>query len=119
MSATKGQLDPANAPVSDLRDLVLAVYVQILTLEFSDESSTSMMTPYWANQSCDPFTDRKLPCILGTYTQYAVNVSSIDEIKETIAYAKKKNIRLVIRNTGHEYVKTPARTFLCKALTFS
>lgn len=66
-----------------------------------DESSTSMMTPYWANQSCDPFTDRKLPCILGTYTQYAVNVSSVDQIQKTIAYAQKKNIRLVIRNTGH------------------
>jgi len=66
----------------------------------------SMMTPYWANQSCDPFTDRALPCILGTYTQYAVNVSTVAQIKKTIAYAKKKNIRLVIRNTGHWYVTT-------------
>ncbi|KAF8429694.1 FAD binding domain-containing protein [Tirmania nivea] len=66
-----------------------------------DESSTSMMTPYWANQSCDPFTDRARPCILGTYTQYAVNISTVAQIKKTIAYAKKKNIRLVIRNTGH------------------
>ncbi|KAF8471233.1 hypothetical protein BDZ91DRAFT_718151 [Kalaharituber pfeilii] len=66
-----------------------------------DKSSTSMMTPYWANQSCDPFTPREQPCELGTYTQYAVKVTSIGQIRIALWFARWKNIRLVIRNTGH------------------
>jgi hypothetical protein len=33
---------------------------------------------------------------------YAVNVSSPAEIAKTMQYAVDKNLRLVIRNTGHE-----------------
>ncbi|KAJ5215361.1 isoamyl alcohol oxidase [Penicillium cinerascens] len=35
---------------------------------------------------------------------YAVNVSSPAEISRTMTYAAEKNLRLVIRNTGHDYM---------------
>ncbi|KAH8194283.1 hypothetical protein TruAng_011556 [Truncatella angustata] len=43
------------------------------------------------------------PCELGNYVHYAADVSGPEDIKSTIAFAREKNIRFVIRNTGHDY----------------
>lgn len=60
------------------------------------------MSALWANQSCDPFTPRAAQCVIGTYVQYAVNVTNADQVAKTVKFAHDKNIRLVVRNTGHE-----------------
>ncbi|KAF2724761.1 FAD/FMN-containing isoamyl alcohol oxidase MreA [Polychaeton citri CBS 116435] len=65
--------------------------------------SASVMAPFFANRSCDPFLPRSYRCIIGTYVQYAVNVSSADDVSKSIDFVRKNNIRLVIRNTGHDY----------------
>ncbi|KAJ3341175.1 hypothetical protein HDU93_005584 [Gonapodya sp. JEL0774] len=62
------------------------------------------MAPFFANQSCDPFYPRTTQCTLGNYVVYAVNASCADEIRATILFARKYQIRLVIRNTGHDYL---------------
>ncbi|KAF4122232.1 FAD/FMN-containing dehydrogenase [Geosmithia morbida] len=69
----------------------------------SVNSSSSVMAPLFANASCDPFTSRSTPCTLGNYVVYSVAVSSSDDIRKTIRFADSHNIRLVIRNTGHDY----------------
>ncbi|RAH43074.1 FAD-dependent oxidoreductase [Aspergillus brunneoviolaceus CBS 621.78] len=69
-----------------------------------DASSSSIMAAAVANESCDPFAASTGTCRLGNMVSYAVNVSSPAEIAQTIAYAAEKNIRLVIRNTGHDYM---------------
>ncbi|KAJ7776003.1 hypothetical protein DFH07DRAFT_73735 [Mycena maculata] len=68
------------------------------------QSSSSMMTPFFANLSCDPFTAPDDPCVIGTYVQYAVNVSRPAHIYKTLDFVKKHNIRFVLRNTGHDYM---------------
>ncbi|EUC29960.1 hypothetical protein COCCADRAFT_7910 [Bipolaris zeicola 26-R-13] len=68
------------------------------------ESSSSVMAPFFANQSCDPFQPRDRPCELGNYVRYAVNASGPLDIQNAVNYATQKNIRLVIRNTGHDYL---------------
>ena len=65
-------------------------------------SSSSTMAPFFANQSCDPFLSRTIPCTLGNYVDYAINVTEGSDISKGVAFATKHNIRLVIRNTGHE-----------------
>lgn len=62
------------------------------------------MAPWFANQSCDPFQPASRPCELGNYVRFAVDVQSVSDIQATIAFAKHKNIRFVIRNTGHDYL---------------
>lgn len=62
------------------------------------------MAPFFANQSCDPWTPRERPCELGTYVRYAVNATGPDHIAAAINFAREKNVRLVIRNTGHDYL---------------
>lgn len=62
------------------------------------------MAPFFANQSCDPWTPRERPCELGNYVRYAVNVTGPDDIISAVNFAQEKNIRFVIRNTGHDYL---------------
>ncbi|MCJ1250002.1 hypothetical protein MMC30_007228 [Trapelia coarctata] len=62
------------------------------------------MSPFFTNLSCDPFTSEAKPCTLGNYVDYAVNVTAPADISEGIAFAKRHNIRLVVRNTGHDYL---------------
>lgn len=72
--------------------------------EIHYESSSSVMAPFFANQSCDPFQPKERPCKLGNYVAYAVNASGPEDIQRTIAFATQNNIRLVVRNTGHDYL---------------
>jgi hypothetical protein len=67
-------------------------------------SSSSVMAPFFANQSCDPFQPEARPCLLGNYVRYAVDASSSADIQAAVSFAKSKNIRFVIRNTGHDYL---------------
>ncbi|KAK7962720.1 uncharacterized protein PG986_003545 [Apiospora aurea] len=64
----------------------------------------SPMASFFANLSCDPFTPRHAPCSVGAYVSYAVNASGVSDYRATVAFAKKHNIRLMIRNTGHDYM---------------
>jgi hypothetical protein len=66
--------------------------------------SASVMAPFFANQSCDPFTARSKPCTLGNYVAYAVEAESAADVAATVNFASKNNIRFVIRNTGHDYL---------------
>ncbi len=60
------------------------------------------MDGYSQNRSCDPFADPSVPCLLGTYSSYAVNVSAPEHIAATIKFAARNNIRFLVKNTGHE-----------------
>jgi len=67
-------------------------------------SSSSIMAPFFTNMSCDPFTAQDARCIIGTYVQYAVNASSSNEYRAALSFATTRNIRLAIRNTGHDFL---------------
>lgn len=62
------------------------------------------MYPVWLNKTCDPFTSPDTECALGNYAAYSVNVTTPEHIATTVKFAKENNIRLVVKNTGHEYV---------------
>ncbi|KAL8963039.1 MAG: hypothetical protein Q9193_000645 [Seirophora villosa] len=61
------------------------------------------MAPFFANRSCDPFLPPASPCETGNYVSYAINVTKPSDIAKGVAFATEHNIRLVIRNTGHDY----------------
>ncbi|KAL9946053.1 hypothetical protein D7B24_000603 [Verticillium nonalfalfae] len=67
-------------------------------------SSSSVMQTYFANQSCDPFTDRAKPCTLGNYVSYAVDVECSSDVARALKFAKANNLRVVVRNTGHDFL---------------
>ena len=63
---------------------------------------SSIMQAYWANFSCSPFTATSKKCHVGDYVRYTINVTSEQDIIAGIHFAQQKNIRLVVKNTGHE-----------------
>ncbi|KAF2135655.1 uncharacterized protein K452DRAFT_293052 [Aplosporella prunicola CBS 121167] len=69
-----------------------------------DASSSSIMAAAVANESCDAFTPRAQPCVAGSTVAYAVKASDASDIAQTISFARSKNVRLVVRNTGHDYM---------------
>ncbi|KAK1139768.1 hypothetical protein N8T08_011164 [Aspergillus melleus] len=68
------------------------------------ESSSSVMAPYFANNSCDPFHPPGKPCTLDNYVVYAVNASTPEHVTRALQFVRDHNIRLVVRNTGHDYL---------------
>ncbi|KAI0103176.1 putative oxidoreductase [Nemania sp. FL0031] len=45
---------------------------------------------------------RDMPCQQGRVSHYSANVRSALHVQKTIMFAKKHNLRLVIKNTGHD-----------------
>ncbi|KAI0095757.1 putative alcohol oxidase [Nemania sp. FL0031] len=68
------------------------------------KTSSSIMAPFFANNSCDPFAPRDSPCVVGAYVRYAVDARSASHYQAAIKFATKHNIRLVVRNTGHDWL---------------
>ena len=62
------------------------------------------MAPAVANETCDPFTPESEHCTLGNMVVHSVNKSHPSDYSATIAFARARNIHLVVRNTGDEYV---------------
>lgn len=47
---------------------------------------------------------RDSPCTVSALQRYAVNVSGVEDVQTTLRFAREHNVRLVIRNTGHDYL---------------
>ncbi|KAL5115253.1 hypothetical protein ACEQ8H_006845 [Pleosporales sp. CAS-2024a] len=67
-------------------------------------TSSSIMQAYFAGQTCSPFTDRSIPCTLGNYVAYAVKATSPADVVAALKFAKAYNVRLAVRNTGHDFL---------------
>lgn len=68
------------------------------------QTSSSVMASLFVKQSCDPFLPPDSQCELGAYIQYAVDARGAADYQRTIEFTRSHNIRLVIRNTGHDYL---------------
>ncbi|KAM0811389.1 putative Fad-dependent isoamyl alcohol oxidase [Seiridium cardinale] len=62
-----------------------------------------ILSTYFKNYTCDPFTDRSEPCELGNLASYVINVTGVCDIQAGIKFSRENNVRLVIKNTGHDY----------------
>ncbi|KAK6833641.1 hypothetical protein PG987_008335 [Apiospora arundinis] len=66
-----------------------------------ESDPTSTMWPIWQGRSCLPTDDPDGTCTLGAYPVYAVNVTNVAQIQTALNFARNKNLRFVIKNTGH------------------
>lgn len=84
---------------------------RINTYLTSETNPINIMSPYWQNNSCNPFlraqnskTQSTSTCTLGNLASYALNITSISDIITGLQFAQKNNIRLTIKNTGHDFL---------------
>ncbi|QKX62345.1 uncharacterized protein TRUGW13939_09504 [Talaromyces rugulosus] len=68
----------------------------------------NVVSPYFGNNSCNPFVglanNSLSSCELGNMASYAINVSNAETAVAGIKFARENNIRLVVKNTGHDYL---------------
>jgi hypothetical protein len=68
------------------------------------EDPTSPMAAWWANFSCSPFSPASDLCTIDLLAHYTANVTSAADVQKVIEFTTRHNIRLAIRNTGHDYL---------------
>ncbi|KAF2469921.1 FAD binding domain-containing protein [Lindgomyces ingoldianus] len=73
------------------------------SLHFSDPGS--VMFPIYQGKTCMPGTNASAlkSCTQGGYAAYSVEVSNVAQIQLAVNFARVSNLRLVIKNTGHDY----------------
>ncbi|KAK1751039.1 hypothetical protein QBC47DRAFT_417474 [Echria macrotheca] len=76
---------------------------------FASESWTvsqpaAALWTYATNDTCLPTTDPTEPCTLGYYGVYVIKATTKAHVKAGIDFARKNNIRLIVRNTGHDFI---------------
>lgn len=67
------------------------------------EDPTSVMWPTYQGRTCMPTDDPTDSCTLGAYPNYVVNVTNVAQIQLAVNFARNTNIRLVVKNTGHDF----------------
>ncbi|KAF1987061.1 FAD-binding domain-containing protein [Aulographum hederae CBS 113979] len=68
------------------------------------QNPVNVMSPYRQNNSCNPFSLPNSTCILGNIASYAINITGAADAIAGVKFAMKKNIRLSVKNTGHDYI---------------
>ncbi|KAI5917047.1 FAD-binding domain-containing protein [Camillea tinctor] len=67
------------------------------------EDPISVMSPYWLNDSCSPFAASSIGCTLGNLAAYSLEIDSAATAAAGLKFAQENNIRLTVKNTGHDY----------------
>jgi hypothetical protein len=65
---------------------------------------TSAQFPLFQGRTCMPTADpNSSNCTLGGYASYSVAATKVSHIQLALNFARNTNIRLVVRNTGHDF----------------
>jgi FAD binding domain len=72
---------------------------------FSVEDPSSTQWPLWEGLTCVPPSLRSeaTTCTLGGYASYSIEVTNVAQIQLALNFARALNLRLVVRNTGHDF----------------
>ncbi|KAL0942983.1 FAD-linked oxidoreductase-like protein 18 [Colletotrichum truncatum] len=89
------------------------------TPAFHSSDPVSVHSPWFANNSCNPIYENGTStagdalagsrgCSLGKYPAYSVNVSRAEDVQAAVKFAAEHNLRLNVKNTGHNGAKSTA-----------
>lgn len=59
---------------------------------------------YFTNDTCRPTTTPTDTCTLGYYPVLVITAKTTAHIQAGVNFAREKNLRLIIRNTGHDFL---------------
>ncbi|KAH7060667.1 hypothetical protein B0J12DRAFT_340423 [Macrophomina phaseolina] len=73
--------------------------------QFQAESPTDIDWPLFEGVTCLPPSNapKGANCTLGGYPSYIVNVTSVANIQLAVNYARNRNLRLTVKNKGHDF----------------
>ncbi|KAF2201703.1 FAD binding domain-containing protein [Delitschia confertaspora ATCC 74209] len=64
---------------------------------------TSIMFPIYQGRTCMP-GNPTVDCTLGGFPQFVVNATTVAQVQLALNFARNNNLRLVVKNTGHDYL---------------
>ena len=109
-SSIAGQLlEPL--PPAPVCDSSLAVYnnascsyvtSQWTVSDFHAREPISVDQSNWENDACIP--GRATRCTLAQFPPYVANVTSGENVKAVMDFARRGNLRLIVKGTGHDYL---------------
>ncbi|KAH6847752.1 hypothetical protein B0I37DRAFT_375759 [Chaetomium sp. MPI-CAGE-AT-0009] len=67
------------------------------------EEPLSTLTQWPQGSTCPLVLNAEGTCTRGGFPEYVVNASTVKHIQAAVNFARNKNIRLVIKNTGHDF----------------
>ena len=67
------------------------------------DDPTSVMWPLYEGLTCMPTDTPSANCTLGGFPSYAVAVTNVAQIQLAVNFARNANLRLVVKNTGHDF----------------
>ena len=73
-----------------------------LTAIFHTEDPVSTINNNFNNDTCLPYANDT--CSELGYPVYVVNATCADDVKKGVDFARKHNIRLIVKATGHDYL---------------
>lgn len=79
----------------------MAVLIQF----YSTEDPTSVNAVLFQGSTCMPpaLLPSEVECLTGGYPAYSVAVRNVAQIQLAVNFARNSNLRLVIKNTGHDF----------------
>ncbi|KAF9523813.1 FAD/FMN-containing isoamyl alcohol oxidase-like protein MreA [Crepidotus variabilis] len=77
---------------------------QFSQLAFQMENPNSIMSDWLTGATCPPTTNTNGTCLQGGYPVYVVNATTAKHIQAAVNFARNNQIRLVIKNTGHDWI---------------
>ncbi|KAK0624970.1 hypothetical protein B0T17DRAFT_507998 [Bombardia bombarda] len=63
----------------------------------------TVLTQWPQGSTCMPVLDAVGNCTRGGFPEYVVNATTVKHIQAAINFARNKNLRLIIKNTGHDF----------------
>ncbi|KAH9880299.1 hypothetical protein IAQ61_000588 [Plenodomus lingam] len=73
------------------------------SMNLHTEDPTSVMSQWASGSSCTPTLYPNSTCTQGGFPIYVVRATTIKHIQIAVNFARNHNIRLVIKNTGHDF----------------
>ncbi|KAF2818466.1 FAD-binding domain-containing protein [Ophiobolus disseminans] len=72
-------------------------------MNLHSDDPTSILSQWASGNSCTPTSQPNSTCTQGGWPVYVVNAKSVRHIQLGINFARNNNIRLVIKNSGHDF----------------
>ncbi|KAL2814337.1 hypothetical protein BJX63DRAFT_392883 [Aspergillus granulosus] len=70
---------------------------------FHLDDPIEMLSPVYQGLTCQPTTDPSDSCTMGGYPHYVINAANVAQIQLGINFARNTGVRLVVKNTGHDF----------------
>ncbi|KAK0724240.1 hypothetical protein B0H67DRAFT_597969 [Lasiosphaeris hirsuta] len=73
------------------------------TNHFYLDDPVTILTQWTQGGTCLPALNATGACLQGGFPVYVVNATTVMHVQAAVNFARNKNIRLVIKNTGHDF----------------